>query len=704
MYMNIKEEILKFLLKSKDRNIRFEDIKEEFIIEYNESFVDFNKALNSLIDDNLVFVDNHCYCAIDNSKYYIGVIDFINGRNVIRFEKSIFYISDCIKEKFNVMIDDEVIFKILFGKDVELIKLIRSNKKQIVCCSRYSKRSNRMTYFSDKIKKFKIEINNDNKVKVKNKDYLLVNIIKRTSNVLFCDIVENLGNENLKGNDITKILLENNVRINFDTNINKELKQYSDNINPIDFKNRVNLTDEFTITIDGDDAKDFDDAISISNNDDCYNLKVHIADVSYYVKKDSELDKEAYKRGTSIYVCDRVVPMLPFKLSNELCSLKPNVNRLALTCDMNINYTGEIIDYKIYESIINSDYRMTYSDVNKMYDNDVDVLNKYKSVKMKFYDMLTLSKIIRKKRFDEGAIDFEKEEAKVVLDDNGFPVDFKIRERGLSEKMIEDFMILANVCVAKHMKWACIPNMYRIHQEPKEQELANFISYTNKLGYTIKGKNHTSLSLQTSLNYFSEKPEYIIVKELLLKSMQKAVYSNECLGHFGLGLKEYCHFTSPIRRYPDLLVARMIKKYIINENKYDQIDEDEKYLGKSSNQCNIMERLAITVERKVDDIKKAEYMSQFINHKFKAIITSVHQFGFFVELPNTIEGLVRTNNFPIYLEYDNLNDIYFNEEYNVSYTVGQYVNVTCKYASKDTGKIEFSLNLDKAIKKMRRWI
>ena len=700
----MKDKIIEYLLKSTNKKITFDILKSNFCDESTQSFIDFNKTLNNLLDDNIIFKEDKYFKLVDNIRYKIGVVEKSNYSIVIRSDNKIYYPTECFKQTIRTIVGDTVLFEVIIHNEYNIIKMIHSTNQNFVCVSKYSRKRNEFIYKCDLINDYKLIINNEKKFKVKDNDYLSFRIVKRNNKELLCDIIENLGNKNTVGNDITKLLIENKVRMKFNKDIDLELKQFNDKINPNDFNNRVDLTNEFTVTIDGDDAKDFDDAISINKQDEHYNLKVHIADVSYYVSKDSALDKEAYKRGTSLYVCDRVVPMLPFKLSNELCSLKPNINRLTVTCDMNIDYSGEIIDYKIYESIINSDYRMTYSNVNKLFDNDIEILERYKQHKNKFYDMLTLSKIIRKKRFDEGAIDFEKDEAKAILDKNGFPIDYKIRERGQSEKMIEDFMITANVCVAKHMMWSSIPNVYRTHNDPKEIELHNFISYVNKVGYKVKGKNYTSLSLQTCLNHFIDKPEYIIVKELLLKSMQKAVYSNQCLGHFGLGLKEYCHFTSPIRRYPDLLVARMIKKYIINNNGYDNTDKDEKYLETASSKCSMLERQAISVERKVDDMKKAEYMSQFIGHKFSATITSVHHFGFFVELENTIEGLVRTSDFPIYLDYNNVDNCYYNEEYNVSYTLGQKVNVTCNFASKDTGKIGFSLNINNLNKKIKRWI
>ena len=702
---NIKEKIYNYLITTENKCAMFEDLKQLYCESDTNAFIDFNKSLNALIDENKIFVKNNVYYAIDNITYKIGVVDINNNRhNIIRADEKIYYINTYIKPSMEVIIEDIVIFKILYDKEVTIIHLLKASNKQFVCEAIFSKKRNSFVFYSTIINNYEIEITNKKDYQFHHKDYLLVNISRRNKNVLYCNIIQNLGQENLKGNDITKLLIENNARINFDKEVLSDLSKYNNEIEVKDFEYRKDLTNIFTCTIDGDDAKDYDDAISISKCDNHYNLKVHIADVSYYVEKDSLIDIEAYKRGTSIYVCDRVVPMLPFKLSNDLCSLKPNLNRLTLTCDMDIDFSGEIVDYKIYESIINSNYRITYNDVNKLFNNDIEITNIYKDCKLKFFDMLTLSKIIRNKRFKDGAIDFEKDEAKAILDDNGFAVDFKIRDRGHSEKMIEDFMIYANVCVAKHMKWTSIPNMYRVHKQPKEQEITKFYNYISELGYKIKGKNHTSLSLQTCLNHFQDSEEYFLVKELLLKSMQKAIYSNECLGHFGLGLLEYCHFTSPIRRYPDLLVARMIKKYIINQSNYGDFEKDDKYILKSANQCNLLERKAILIERKVDDMKKAEYMTRYINHKFKAIIVSVHKFGFFVKLDNTIEGLVRLSSFPLYLEYDNERNMFVNNDYNLIYYIGKVVNVKCCFVSKENGQIEFSLVLNKNIRKIKRWL
>ena len=320
------------------------------------------------------------------------------------------------------------------------------------------------------------------------------------------------------------------------------------------------------------------------------------------------MDNEAYKRGTSTYVVDRVVPMLPHVLSNGICSLVPNENRLAMTCEMVIDKTGEIVDYRIYESIINSNYRMTYNNVNKILDKDIELLHQYDELLDMIDIMFELSQIIRKRRFDGGAIDFEKDEAKFKMNKNGKIEEIVLRDRGHAEKLIEDFMISANICVARHTKWTSIPSLYRIHEKPKVQQLEQFVNIAYLFDYKFKGQFEkiSSKNLQACLDHFKNKDEYLIIKTLLLRSMTKARYDAECLGHYGLGLSEYTHFTSPIRRYPDLIVHRMLRKYLINQ-KYDEknISKDNKKMLKYAINTSLAERRSVEAERAVNEDRKS---------------------------------------------------------------------------------------------------
>lgn len=410
------------------------------------------------------------------------------------------------------------------------------------------------------------------------------------------------------------------------------------------------------MTIDGDDAKDLDDAISLKKLDNGnYQLGVHIADVSYYVEEGSALDKEAINRGTSIYLVDRVIPMLPHKLSNGICSLNPNVDRFTISCIMEINGKGKVIDHKIIPSIIHSSYRMTYNNVNKILDGDFPLQQQYKDVVPMFFLMEELAMILRKARDQRGSIDFDVNEGKVIVDKNGKAIDVVLRQRGTSDKIIEEFMLKANETIAEHFKWLDLPFIYRVHEYPKEKKLTQFQSIIKPLGYTIKGSlgNIYPKELSKIVEMSKGTDEHTIISTLLLRCMQKARYDEQCLGHYGLADEYYTHFTSPIRRYPDLLVHRLIRNYLFEE-RFDKAKHFDKIIPQLAEQSSNMERRAIDIEREVEDMKMAEYMSHHIGEEFEGMISSVTSFGFFVELPNTIEGLVHIS--------DLLDDYYVYDE------------------------------------------
>ncbi|MGL5085155.1 MAG: ribonuclease R, partial [Clostridium sp.] len=384
-------------------------------------------------------------------------------------------------------------------------------------------------------------------------------------------------------------------------------------------------------------------AVSIERLDNGrFKLGVHIADVTHYVREKNPLDKEAFERATSVYLLDRVIPMLPRKLSNGICSLNPNVDRLTLSCFMTIDNNGKVIDHEIAETVINTTARMTYTDVTKILrDKDEELIKKYENLHQDFLDMEELCSILRGRRMKRGAIDFDFPEAKIILNDLGKPIDIKPYERGTANKIIEEFMLIANETVAEHMHWAHLPFVYRIHENPDEEKLVKFKEFVHNLGYGIKWTEdiHPKL-LQEVLEKVKGKPEESVVSTLLLRSMMQAKYSPECVGHFGLAAQYYCHFTSPIRRYPDLQIHRIIKEHLnakIDENRATRLTQ---IVGEASKQSSERERVAEQAEREVDDLKKAEYMQSRIGEEFEGMISSVTSFGIFVALPNTIEGLV----------------------------------------------------------------
>ncbi len=456
-------------------------------------------------------------------------------------------------------------------------------------------------------------------------------------------VVEILGKKGEKGIDILTIIKKNNLPEEFPPKVEAYADAISEEIPEEEYKRRKDLRDLTIVTIDGEDAKDLDDAVSIEKlPNGNYYLGIHIADVANYVKEKNPLDKEALKRATSVYLIDRVIPMLPKKLSNGICSLNPKVDRLTLTCFMEIDKKGKVVDHTITESIIKTSERMTYTDVTKILrDKDEEVIKKYDYLVDTFKIMEELCDVLHKKRMHRGAIDFDFEECKIILNELGKPVDIKPYERAIANRVIEEFMLVCNETVAEHMFWANMPFVYRIHEEPDEEKLMNFNEFVHNLGYVVKmGQEIHPKALQDIVEKVKGKKEETVVSTILLRSMKKARYAPECTGHFGLAARYYCHFTSPIRRYPDLMIHRIIKEFIngkINDNRMERLSAEVEYASKQSSE---MERVAQDAEREVDDLKKAEYMSERIGQEFEGIISSVTNFGMFVELPNTVEGLV----------------------------------------------------------------
>lgn len=456
-------------------------------------------------------------------------------------------------------------------------------------------------------------------------------------------IVEVLGKKGDKGIDILTIIKKHGLPEEFPAKVENYADNISEEIPEEEYKRRKDLRDERIVTIDGEDAKDLDDAVSIKvlpNGN--YYLGVHIADVSNYVKEKNPLDKEALKRGTSVYLIDRVIPMLPKKLSNGICSLNPKIDRLTLSCFMEIDRTGKVVDHSISETIIKTSERMTYTDVTKILrDKDEELIKRYDYLVEDFKVMEDLCKILYNKRLYRGAIDFDFDECKIILDELGKPIDVVPYERAIANRIIEEFMLVCNETIAEHMFWANVPFVYRTHEEPDEEKLMVFNEFVHNLGYVIKwSKDIHPKALQEVVEKVKGHKEETVVSTLLLRSLKQARYTPESMGHFGLAARYYCHFTSPIRRYPDLIIHRIIKEYIkgqLDDKRIKKLTTEVEYAAKQSSET---ERIAEEAEREVDDLKKAEYMSERIGQEFEGIISSVTNFGMFVELPNTIEGLV----------------------------------------------------------------
>lgn len=456
-------------------------------------------------------------------------------------------------------------------------------------------------------------------------------------------IVEIIGHINDPGVDILSIVRGYELPVEFPEKVMRQAERVPMEISEADREGRMDLRDWQMVTIDGEDAKDLDDAVSLTIEEDVYVLGVHIADVSNYVQESSALDKEALTRGTSVYLVDRVIPMLPHRLSNGICSLNAGEDRLAMSCIMRINRNGEVMDHQIVESVIHVDRRMSYTVVREILEEEAsEYRQEYQELVPMFERMHELSKILRGRRKQRGSIDFDLPEAKIILDNNGRPMEIKPYEANAATKLIEDFMLIANETVAAHIFWQELPFLYRVHEVPDADKIEGLAAMLQNFGYHLKGAKgeiHPK-EIQKLLAGLEGRPEENLITRLTLRSMKQAKYATECLGHFGLACKEYCHFTSPIRRYPDLQIHRILKDEIRGRLNDQRIAHYDAILDGVAQQCSKLERRADEAERETEKLKKAEYMEDKIGESFEGVISGVTGWGLYVELPNTVEGLV----------------------------------------------------------------
>ncbi|GEK28785.1 ribonuclease R [Furfurilactobacillus siliginis] len=505
-----------------------------------------------------------------------------------------------------------------------------------------------------------------------------------------------IGNADEPGIDILQIVYAHDVPSEFPQEVLDEANAIPDTVQEADKAGRIDITDQPLVTIDSIESKDLDDAVVVEKLDNGnYHLGVSIADVSYYVKEGSALDKEAYRRGTSVYLTDRVIPMLPKRLSNGICSLNEGVERLAMTCDMEIDASGKVVSHKIYPSLMRSHARMTYKAVNKILEaHDAKTMERYDDLVGMFEDMGALHRILVKQRHARGAIDFDAPEAKIIVDEQGHPTDIELRERGLAERMIESFMLAANETVAEHYDKLHVPFLYRIHETPDGERVKSFFDLLNVFGINAKGdpNNLKPKMLQTVLKQVAGTPEEQMVQTMMLRSMKQAKYSDQPLGHFGLGAEYYTHFTSPIRRYPDDMVHRMIRWYDAEgttdaaKAKYADVLPQ---IGKDTSE---RERRSIDTERATDDMKKAEFMADHVGEDFDAVVSSVLKFGMFVELPNTVEGLIHISNMnDDFYDFDESHLALIGSRHHHIFQIGQPIKVHLEKVDKDAAAVDFTI-------------
>ena len=506
-------------------------------------------------------------------------------------------------------------------------------------------------------------------------------------------IIEILGHVNDPGVDIMSIVRGYELPVEFPEKVLHQAENVAHDVTEADMAGRTDLRNVQMVTIDGEDAKDLDDAVSLSKDGENYHLGVHIADVTNYVQENSALDWEAKKRGTSVYLVDRVIPMLPHTLSNGICSLNAGVDRLALSCLMTINPKGEVISHEIVESVIRVDRRMSYTSVKKILeDKDESEIKEYEELVPMFELMQELAAILREKRRKRGSIDFDFPETKIILDKKGHPVDIKPYDRNVATKIIEDFMLIANETVAQHFYWMEIPFVYRTHDNPDPEKIAKLSTFIRNFGYTIKSKQEEihPKELQKLLANIEDTPQEALISRLTLRSMKQAKYTIDCTGHFGLACQFYCHFTSPIRRYPDLQIHRIIKEQIrgrMNENRVAHYNE---ILPEVAQHSSEMERRADEAERETDKLKKVEYMEEHLGEIYEGVISSITSWGVYVELPNTIEGMIHVSMLPgDYFYYDEGSYEMVGQATNLRYKLGQKLKVRVNAIDKISRTIDF---------------
>ncbi|HWT74542.1 MAG TPA: ribonuclease R [Mobilitalea sp.] len=508
-------------------------------------------------------------------------------------------------------------------------------------------------------------------------------------------IIEIIGHVNDPGVDIMSVIKAFELPVEFPEEVMRSLGNVPEEIDPAEIASRMDIREMQTVTIDGEDAKDLDDAITLTKEGDIYHLGVHIADVSHYVREGTPLDKEALKRGTSVYLVDRVIPMLPHKLSNGICSLNPEVDRLSLSCFMDIDSKGNVVGHKIAETVMRSNRRMTYTNVAKIVDeSDEEVCKEYEELVPFFHLMQELAEILRERRHKRGSINFDFPESKIIVDKKGKPIEIKPYERNKATKIIEEFMLIANETIAEDFFWQEIPFVYRTHDNPDEEKIKKLAIFINNFGYSIKiGQEEIHpKEIQKLLIKAEDTPEEALISRLTLRSMKQAKYTVTNTGHFGLSAKYYCHFTSPIRRYPDLQIHRIIKENLKGKLGEKRIQHYEKILFEVSDHSSKTERRADESEREVEKLKKVEYMMDHIGEIFEGVISGVTSWGMYVELPNTIEGMIRVSEMrDDYYIYDEERYQMVGEHTKKIYKLGQKVTVEVVNADKVQRTIDFAL-------------
>ena len=693
----MEQEILKLLHKKKNTSLTSIEINDFLGLNSTNEYAELEKLLNKLCQEGKLYYSEKKkrYTPIENTNYKTGRL-LVNpkGYGFVVLDPS-FEEDDIYVNKVNLMDgrNNDIVIVELINQNNREGKVVRILKRdESVLVGIVFEENGNYYVKPDKEEYQDIFIRNDNLKGAVPGHKVLVKPYT-DGNLYTGEIVKIIGHKNDVGVDILSFVYQYEFDPNFSDEIIAATESIPSEVDDSDLQGRVDLRNQVIFTIDGDDTKDIDDAISIKKlSKDVYELGVHIADVSHYVKKDGPLDKEAYERGTSVYLVDRVIPMLPHKLSNGICSLNPNVDRLTLSCVMNINSKGHVIKYNIFKSVINSKKQMTYNCVNSILEDNY-VPAGYEPFVQDLKLMQELSNILRKKMVNHGYLEFNRPEAKILVDAECHPTKIDLRSQRTGEKLIENFMIVANETVAGYIEDMKVPGIYRVHDKPNKEKLEIFIKFLNRKGYNIKAdiNKFKPVDYQNMLKMFKGKDDEVILNTFAIQTMSKAKYSDINIGHYGIASKRYSHFTSPIRRYPDLTLHRLVKDYTKNRDS-QTISYWSKHLFDIANHSSKKEQDAIDCERDVEKMKKAEYMENHIGEKFDGIISGVCDFGFFVELPNTVEGLVRIDTLDSdYYAYNKELNAILGKSKGKVYMFGDKVQVEVVGASKETSQIDFKL-------------
>ncbi|MBQ2910138.1 MAG: ribonuclease R [Bacilli bacterium] len=691
------------VLKNSDKALDIYELQDMLNVNTVENTTALMEELRKLEDDVVIYHSNKDkYMMLDNSHLRKGVMRANKrGFGFVEVEgmNDDIYVS---QENMNGAIHEDIVLVEITSKmnierlEGRILKIIKRQVERYIGEINFDKKGKGHITLDDQKIKLNIEVPKDKAMNAVDGHKVVVELTKKVNKNTKYEgkVIEVIGHKHDPGVDILSIIYKYNINVEFPDDVKEEVKEIPSEVSEEEIVGRRDLRDEVIFTIDGDDTRDIDDAISIEKlPNGNYKLGVHIADVSYYVKEGSPLDVEAQERGTSVYLVDRVIPMLPHELSNGICSLNPNVDRLAMSCVMEIDENGKTVDYEIFESVIRSRIQMTYKKVNSILEDNV-VPEGYEEYEEKLRLMAELAEILRKFKVRRGYIDFGVQEAKILVDENCKPTDVVIRERGVGENLIEDFMIAANECVASHIFYMSLPFVYRIHEVPEEERIRSFLAFVSSLGYNVAGdiKDVKPTTMQRILKSLEDKPEFKILSSLLLRSMKKAVYRPENLGHYGLASPCYTHFTSPIRRYPDTTVHRLLRTYLF-KGKVDMgtVKKWEQRLVYITEHSSERERASIECEREVEDMKMAEYMEEHIGEEFEGMISSVTNFGMFVELDNLIEGLVPLREMNDFFHYDEERMTLTGERTNVKYSIGDRVVVKVVRASREEKTIDFEV-------------